>query len=196
MLQPLELSFADTVALSLVNGDGNEALRMHDEDSVSETESDVSQRSKHSSMGATSPDRSDSQWKYNALRSYYDEVISIIDNLFDVSIFIRGASNNLRWSRAASHVEKGENGSDMLARFRTIGKLCASQEEAEVVMLVPMAVSNDTRFSDSVSNPSRQPSPESVSVVPKTITSRMLGKTSETVATELVLEDRVPKQSN
>ena len=57
------------------------------------------------------------------LNLYYYQIIYLINKLFDISILIRRASRKFRTSRAATHVEKDEDGNDILAEFRTIVRL-------------------------------------------------------------------------
>lgn len=54
------------------------------------------------------------------LRRYCDEIVSLVDKLFSVSILIRGTSPNFRASRAAVHVEKDQEGVDLVAEFKSI----------------------------------------------------------------------------
>jgi hypothetical protein len=58
-----------------------------------------------------------------SLQAYYEEIVSIIDQLFDVSILIRGVSRKFRVSRAAAHVERDEDGKDILPAFKHIVRL-------------------------------------------------------------------------
>src|SRR5277367_3311915 len=54
------------------------------------------------------------------LQCYYNEIVSIVDKLFAVSILIRGTSPNFRASRAAAHVQKDAEGIDVIAEFKSI----------------------------------------------------------------------------
>jgi hypothetical protein len=120
-LSPLELPLSDMLAASLVSGDSdNKSLRRHD-NSSSETESDISLDSEwlHSVKSKASYRRPD-EVSPNPLQGYHDEVVSIVDKLFDVSILIRGSSPNFRASRAAAHGEKDPERNDLLTEFKSI----------------------------------------------------------------------------
>jgi hypothetical protein len=116
------LSFADVVATALLTVDADAISKQISNDSASELESDSSSLSTKSTSGrVNSFDESESQRrKYNFLQSF-DEAVSIIDDLFDISIFIRGASSSsFRQGKAALYVERDEHGNDMIAQFRSL----------------------------------------------------------------------------
>jgi hypothetical protein len=55
----------------------------------------------------------------DVLQRCYEAIVSVLDSLFHVSIYIRGLDNNIRVTRAARHVES-EDGADVLAEFRSL----------------------------------------------------------------------------
>lgn len=58
-----------------------------------------------------------------SIELYYNEIVEYVDNLFDISILIRKHSQKFRTSRAATHVEKDEQGIDLLLEFKTLVSL-------------------------------------------------------------------------
>jgi hypothetical protein len=107
------------IAASLFKADNDEHSLRSQHDSGSEPESDISFDSE--SLGTGSDNSTDSiQVPDNLAQSYYNEIVSIVDKLFDISTLIRGASRNFRNSRAAVHVEKDAEGKDLLEEFKQI----------------------------------------------------------------------------
>lgn len=75
---------------------------------------------------STSSSSTDSQGDSRSMmprsfRAYYTEVASIIDKLFQLSIFMRGTgrARKFRMTRAAAYVERDQEGNDVLPEFRT-----------------------------------------------------------------------------
>lgn len=105
----------------LIKGGAGAEFSRSDEDPLERSESDSSSDSTSYRSVESAP--SSHEPNNRALQRYYDEVVSIIDKLFDVSILIRGASRNFRTSRAAAHVETDAEGNDVLSEFKTIVSL-------------------------------------------------------------------------
>ena len=105
------------IVTSFVNGESSEKASLPFHNDSSESESDISLDSELSrtSGGSNRP--------VDAIQSYCNEIIDIIDKLFNVSILIRRGSRNFRTSRAAAHIEKDEEGHDVVPEFKSIVSL-------------------------------------------------------------------------
>ena len=97
---------------TLVNGGGDTTPN---EDLASETESDFSFSSDESS---SKPEEFELPRKHKNFRGYLDEVASYIDNLFDLSIFIRGSSRRFRRDRAMARLQKDGPEKQAFDQFR------------------------------------------------------------------------------
>lgn len=114
-LSPLSPLFSDVIATSLVTGD-----RSSDE-SASESESDTSLESiSPPSVKSESVSQLYDNANFHPLQDYYDEVVDVINTLFDNSILIRKASRKFRTTRAAAHIEKDGEGNDVLLEFKSM----------------------------------------------------------------------------
>jgi hypothetical protein len=100
----------------LVNGDDDDNPSPSHDDAESSSECDSSVDSESSIQSGDSSHLLEN----NSLRGYYDEIVTIIDRLFSVSIRIRGTTRNFRLSRAAGYVEKDDDGDDVLPTFKRI----------------------------------------------------------------------------
>jgi hypothetical protein len=108
--------------MSLINDD-NEKQSLHSgRDSISEMGSEISSDSE-SIHSAQSTEISHRLSDEETLESYYDEVVDIVDKLFDISILIREVSRNFKISRTAAYIEKDEEGNDVLEEFKKIVSL-------------------------------------------------------------------------
>lgn len=107
------------IAISLAKGETEHLVQPSKADTRYETDSDSSFELQASveSEGSSRP------LKTHSLKVYYDEFVSIVDQLFDLSILIRGVSRNFRISRAAAHIEKDGDGTDALHEFKRIVSL-------------------------------------------------------------------------
>jgi hypothetical protein len=97
-------------AIVLVNRDNNDSP---DPEMGSDSASDLSGSE---SLSLQSTASSEDKPEIPVLQRYYDEIVSIVDKLFDISILIRGATRRFQASRAAIHVEKD----DALEEFKRI----------------------------------------------------------------------------
>lgn len=104
--------------MSLVLDDSNTELTGFHSAANSDTESDTSVNSMPSHRV-----ESNEPQQASVIRDYVDEVVRIVDDLFALSILIRGTSPNFRVTRAAAHVEKDTEGNDVLAAFKSIVSL-------------------------------------------------------------------------
>ena len=112
------------IATSLVNGDSTTDFPRSHGDSTSETKSSLSPDSEsRPSVERDEFNQRPDEMEIPDLRSYYDDVVQIIDKLFDVSMLIRRASRNFRATRAASYVERDADGNDVLEQFKKIVSL-------------------------------------------------------------------------
>jgi hypothetical protein len=112
---------SDLIAVTVVDDCDNQWIHFDSDAGSSETES-------NSSLSSTSLCGRNSQISHqpedtNPFGSYLQEVVSLVDKLFDVSILIRGSSRNFRAGRAAAHVEKDAEGNDLLQEFKSIVSL-------------------------------------------------------------------------
>jgi hypothetical protein len=111
---------AHLIAASLLNSD-SDVESVHSGNSASHSGSETGSEISSGSDNTPSIDSTDGlSDKEEALRSYYNGVVSTIDKLFDASILIRGTSRNFRASRAATHVEKDAEGNNVIEQFKTI----------------------------------------------------------------------------
>ena len=118
---PSKLAFADIGAAILVTGEGDTTVEMPDEELPSEMEHDFSASSDEaSSTNVSSPGQSVLQRRQKNFQGCIDEVVSSIDNLFDISIFIRGASRSFRRDRAILHLEANKDGESVLSQFHSL----------------------------------------------------------------------------
>jgi hypothetical protein len=108
------------IATALVNGDYDRGSSGSQSDGASETEWDISVEPERVGSNESMSDEASTAANSAALRRYYDEIVNIVDNLFAVSILIRGTSPMFQASRAAAHVERDSEGNDILAEFKSI----------------------------------------------------------------------------
>jgi hypothetical protein len=93
-----------------------EQLSAHN--SEAEAESNASSN-RGSNLSVQSVSSSDEEAK-DILEHSYDQIVNIIDILFDITILIRETSQKFRISRAATHIERDEEGNDVLSEFKNI----------------------------------------------------------------------------
>src|SRR5213592_697626 len=110
----LYISQTYLVVTSLVSGESAEKESVPSHNS---SESDISLDSE------LSPTSGGSNHQVDTLQSYFNEIVDIVDKLFNISILIRKSSQNVRTSRAAAHIEKDEEGHDVLPEFKSIVSL-------------------------------------------------------------------------
>ena len=102
------------IGTGLVNGDSDLQFSGSQND---HSDSDISISIKSTTVSsAAAPDHGDAP----DLRSYYNEIVRIVDKLYAVSILIRGTSPSFRVTRAAAHVEIDADGTDVIAEFKSI----------------------------------------------------------------------------
>lgn len=106
------------IANSLLTSDSYKESTTPEERAYSETESTVSFNSEE--LQSIQSIVSSDEGEKHVLQRYYDQIVDIVDKLFDVSILIRRTSQSFRATRAAAHVERDTEGNDVISEFRKI----------------------------------------------------------------------------
>jgi hypothetical protein len=111
------------LVIASITSDGAEHCSSSDSDVSSLSESTVSSDSEPLRRDGSEGTPGFHDPGEHILQSYQEEVVAIIDRLFDISILVRGAGRNFRITKAAVHVEKDSEGNDLLAEFESITRL-------------------------------------------------------------------------
>ena len=88
--------------------------------STPESDSEGESKSSVVSLSTDSIEPYEGPFEQQAFKACHDTIDNIIDRLFGVSILIRGVLPNFRANRAAMHIERDEQGNDVLEEFKAV----------------------------------------------------------------------------
>jgi len=107
-----------TSLIKLSSDSGTQALSSADTPHDTDSETSIDLESAHSCHSTDASGRLSGEQE--PLKDYYEEMVNVVDELFEVSILIRSTSRNFRTSRAAAYVETDDEGNDVLEKFGDI----------------------------------------------------------------------------